>query len=218
MGIDGIFATRNVNNCENCRDQRENGLIDSDVIPLTTPLVAYWKSRELVGTLRLKSLEPDDVKPFLARNLRWRVLDVSLMVFSLSLFHPGLASVIYRPSTPKIFCPLSAYLPFIFAYANLSITVPLALPTQSPTSASTSALRSPICRTRGVRHLDMKKRSYIRSSACDGSLTNSLASRPVIRPVDIIMCSLVRRMRTLSLKDLSETEQRRDGTSSNCNT
>ncbi len=48
VGIDGIFVTRNLDNCENCRDQNENGLVDSDVIPLTTPLVAYWRRKEIL--------------------------------------------------------------------------------------------------------------------------------------------------------------------------
>jgi hypothetical protein len=45
------------------------------VIPLTTPLVAYWRSQEEIGGMRLKSLEARDVKEFLRQNLRWRVLD-----------------------------------------------------------------------------------------------------------------------------------------------
>ena len=77
MGIDGIFASRSLDNCDNCRQQNENGLIDSDVIPLTTPLVAYWRSQEEMGGMRLKSLEVAEVKEFLRRNLHWRVLDVS---------------------------------------------------------------------------------------------------------------------------------------------
>jgi hypothetical protein len=51
--------------------------MDSDVIPLTTPLVAYWRSQEEIGGMRLRSLEVGEVKEFLRRNLHWRVLDVS---------------------------------------------------------------------------------------------------------------------------------------------
>jgi hypothetical protein len=78
VGIDAIFASHSLENCENCRQQNEEGLIDSDVIPLTTPLVAYWKSQEEVGGMKLKSLEVAEVKQFLRINLHWRVLDVSI--------------------------------------------------------------------------------------------------------------------------------------------
>jgi hypothetical protein len=79
VGIDGIFASRSLEHCDNCRQQDQNGLIDSDVIPLTTPLVSCWRSREEVGGMRLRSLEVAEVKPFLRRNLSWRVLDVSIV-------------------------------------------------------------------------------------------------------------------------------------------
>lgn len=79
VGIDGIFASRSLEHCDNCRQQDLNGLMDSDVIPLTTPLVSCWQSGEEMGGMRLRSLEVIDVKEFLRRNLRWRVLDVSLL-------------------------------------------------------------------------------------------------------------------------------------------
>src|SRR5271155_5082671 len=56
VGIDGIFANRSINNCENCRHQEERGFLDSDVIPLTTPLIACWRNKQAVGGLRLASL------------------------------------------------------------------------------------------------------------------------------------------------------------------
>jgi hypothetical protein len=40
--------------------------------------------------MKLKSLEPDDVLPFLRRNLRWRILDVSIPTFCMSLGVPVL--------------------------------------------------------------------------------------------------------------------------------
>lgn len=80
VGIDGIFASRSLGHCDNCRQQEQNGLIDSDVIPLTTPLVSCWRSEEEMGGVRLRSLEVAEVSQFLKRNLSWRVLDVSLVV------------------------------------------------------------------------------------------------------------------------------------------
>jgi hypothetical protein len=40
--------------------------------------VAYWRSQEEIGGMKLKSLEVAEVKQFLRRNLHWRVLDVSI--------------------------------------------------------------------------------------------------------------------------------------------
>jgi Tyosinase C-terminal domain len=84
VGIDAIFASHSLDNCDNCRQQNESGLMDSDVVPLTTPLVAYWRSQEEMGGMRLKNLEVAEVKEFLRRNLHWRVLDVSLFFSSLN--------------------------------------------------------------------------------------------------------------------------------------
>src|SRR5271156_3806054 len=86
VGIDGIFATRNIGNCDNCRNQQELGLIDSDVISLTTVLIAYWKTKEAHCGMTLESLDPRHVIPFLRYNLHWRVLDVRT---SSSLPHPA---------------------------------------------------------------------------------------------------------------------------------
>jgi hypothetical protein len=65
--------------------------MDSDVIPLTTPLVAYWRNKEEMGGMTLKSLEVAEVKEFLRRNLHWRVLDVSTSSSSFLRFRPGWA-------------------------------------------------------------------------------------------------------------------------------
>ncbi|KAI1611775.1 hypothetical protein EDD36DRAFT_496654 [Exophiala viscosa] len=75
VGIDGIFANRHIEHCENCKRQDSLGLEDSDTIALTTNLVAYWKNEEVHCDMRLRSLEPNDVLPFLKYNLHWRVLD-----------------------------------------------------------------------------------------------------------------------------------------------
>ena len=58
--------------------------MDSDVITLTTPLVAAWRSKEEMGGIRLRSLDVGDVREYLRRNLRWRVLDVSSLHLSFS--------------------------------------------------------------------------------------------------------------------------------------
>lgn len=63
---------------ENCRRQNALGLEDSDTIALTANLVAYWKNEEVHAGQRLRSLEPNDVLPFLRYNLHWRILDVSI--------------------------------------------------------------------------------------------------------------------------------------------
>ena len=65
---------------ENCRRQDALGLLDSDTIALTTNLVTYWKNEEVHCGMRLRSLEKEDVLPFLRYNLHWRVLDVRIRV------------------------------------------------------------------------------------------------------------------------------------------
>ena len=62
--------------CANCRAQEEGRLLDSDTIPLTTPLISFWRTGEHLGGHSLRSLYPPDVVPFLKANLTWRVLDV----------------------------------------------------------------------------------------------------------------------------------------------
>ncbi|OCL11103.1 Di-copper centre-containing protein [Glonium stellatum] len=75
VGSDSIFANRTIAHCENCQKQEESKLLDSDTIPLTTPLVTYWRNQEEVQGIRVESLDPPHVIPFLRRNLHWRVVD-----------------------------------------------------------------------------------------------------------------------------------------------
>lgn len=69
--------------CENCKKQQEENILYGSVVPLTKTLTDYVKSAERQPPLPapdglvLKSLEPEEVIPFLRRNLHWRVLDVS---------------------------------------------------------------------------------------------------------------------------------------------
>jgi len=77
IGSDGIFASATRQHCANCREQHEHRLLDADTIPLTTPLISYWRSQEELNGLTLKSLYPPDVVPFLKWNLHWRITDVS---------------------------------------------------------------------------------------------------------------------------------------------
>ena len=77
---DGIFATSRPNHehCPNCARQADRGLIDSDVISLTSNLIAYWRDEEEHCGLKLQSLSVNEVLPFLRVNLHVRILDVSL--------------------------------------------------------------------------------------------------------------------------------------------
>ena len=77
VGSDNIFASRSTTKCANCKKQTDDKLLDSDTIPLTPPLIAYWRTEEAVSGMKVESLDPPDVIPFLKRNLHWRVTDVS---------------------------------------------------------------------------------------------------------------------------------------------
>ena len=69
--------------CENCRQQAARGQIDADFTPLTPMLMNYVvsgrKASELVpeDEAVLRSLEQEDVIPFLKRHLHWRIVRVS---------------------------------------------------------------------------------------------------------------------------------------------
>jgi tyrosinase len=53
--------------CSKCRSDKDNALVVSGTVPLTTALLAH------VVAGRLASLEPADVVPYLRENLAWRV-------------------------------------------------------------------------------------------------------------------------------------------------
>lgn len=66
--------------CANCARQATSGDKYGDLIPLTSTLISFAQSHEQqppgAEGLVLDSLEPDDVVPFLKRNLHWRVTDL----------------------------------------------------------------------------------------------------------------------------------------------
>ena len=72
--------------CENCRRQRESRQRYRDFVPLTKMLVDYQRSGEVqppapaTDGMSLRSLDPDDVVPFLKRNLHWRVIGVRVSI------------------------------------------------------------------------------------------------------------------------------------------
>ena len=69
------WANNEMESCPNCRVQAGGGLLLGDGIQLTHSLLDLIKSGQMVNGLRLESLEPEDVVPFLTRNLHWRILD-----------------------------------------------------------------------------------------------------------------------------------------------
>jgi len=52
-------------------------MLVGDSVTITDALVTYFNSREEVHGLRVTSLEPNGVVPFLKKNLHWRVVTVS---------------------------------------------------------------------------------------------------------------------------------------------
>jgi tyrosinase len=58
--------------CSKCKDDETRQIQVTASIPLTTTLIDCIKDREL------RSLNPEDVEPFLIKNLHWRITLVSL--------------------------------------------------------------------------------------------------------------------------------------------
>jgi tyrosinase len=83
-GSSAIFASSQARiesgNCENCEAQQSSGKKYYDTVGLTQALATYWKSGKEGYGLRVTSLEPDVVIPFLTRNLHWRVFDVRIQL------------------------------------------------------------------------------------------------------------------------------------------
>ena len=73
--------------CENCRKQAARGQIDADFTPLTPMLCSYVlsgrKASDLVpeNEAVLRSLDQEDVIPFLKRHLHWRIVRVSITAY-----------------------------------------------------------------------------------------------------------------------------------------
>lgn len=62
--------------CVNCDRQAEAGAMVADVLPLTSKLQTFLSSPTLLQPISLKTLGTEDVVPFLAKNLQWRIIDV----------------------------------------------------------------------------------------------------------------------------------------------
>jgi len=84
VGYTGVFATAWEAPCANCVEQREEGLVYEDAIPITPVLTDYLASNNVPEAdgpkLELRTLEgfsEERVVPFLKKNLRWRVTDTS---------------------------------------------------------------------------------------------------------------------------------------------
>jgi tyrosinase len=87
-GIDIIFASDPMSGgCGNCERQAESSLLVTDVVPLTAHLIKWIKSGKKIPqhdpkALACKSLEANDVMPFLYKNMHWRVATVRLTPMS----------------------------------------------------------------------------------------------------------------------------------------
>ena len=69
-GTTYIF-TASTEHCSNCAQHASEGLLVSNTLPITPILLDYVKAGYI------KSIEPEDVVPFLQANLQMRILDVS---------------------------------------------------------------------------------------------------------------------------------------------
>lgn len=70
VGITHIFtAPREA--CDSCGKQEEEARLVTATTPITSQLLDYV----IIGELR--SLDPEDVEPFLIKNLKWRIQTVS---------------------------------------------------------------------------------------------------------------------------------------------
>lgn len=69
-GLNHIFSARK-ENCGNCENQAEEGLKVTGTSPINASL------QENIESGKLQSLKPEDVEPFLKKNLIWRVVKVS---------------------------------------------------------------------------------------------------------------------------------------------
>jgi hypothetical protein len=74
--------------CSNCARQAAAKCLYRDFVPMTKMLVDYVRSGEVqppapTEGLRLRSLEPEDVVPFLKKNMHWRIVGVSFSPHSI---------------------------------------------------------------------------------------------------------------------------------------
>lgn len=78
-GITHNFATP-VEYCDNCGRQEEQGHLVSGTVVITPILKDYILANELAD------LTPESVKPFLVKNLKWRIVTVSSSCFPIALY------------------------------------------------------------------------------------------------------------------------------------
>ena len=74
--------------CANCAKQMRDHLVVSGQVPLTNPLLTRHKQHIPHETTKgditiLKSMQPEDVVPFLKENFHWVATNVSSLTFSL---------------------------------------------------------------------------------------------------------------------------------------
>lgn len=67
VGTSSIFCRAAGTDCGKCKDDREAGLMVTGIVPLTFALI------EDVREGLLRSLNAEDVVPYLTRKLHWRV-------------------------------------------------------------------------------------------------------------------------------------------------
>ncbi|KAL2358572.1 common central domain of tyrosinase-domain-containing protein [Cryomyces antarcticus] len=70
VGTHGVFAnlgTSTSDGCQRCKEHQDSGLQVTGVVPLTTTLV------DKISKGDLPSLDPNDVAPYLTKNLHWRI-------------------------------------------------------------------------------------------------------------------------------------------------
>lgn len=128
VGFSSIFASSIDAPCANCIQQREDGMLYEDAIPITTALLAYLQSNTGSSgpnpTLRtLESFRPEHVVPFLKANIGWRLTDLAsnLITDEQDLLASKLEVTVTARSfeLPSAEKPLGEYYP---AYAYEEIT------------------------------------------------------------------------------------------------
>ena len=82
VGFAGVFASADDAQCANCDQQREQGLIYEDSIPITSSLSSYLRSNIAAEgpekeMRTLESFRPVHVVPFLKEHLHWVITDTA---------------------------------------------------------------------------------------------------------------------------------------------
>jgi hypothetical protein len=121
VGYTGVFASSRNAPCVNCVQQREDGLVYEDAIPITPVLINYLTSSNVPESdgpkldLRiLQDYSEEQVVPFLKKNLRWRLTDAGSRIIDQGQWADGgleirVSSRKYQLPTPEY--PLGIYYP-----------------------------------------------------------------------------------------------------------